>query len=102
MLSERRERPAARAHLTRRGAIESGGEVEHRALARPGRPEHSHELAGLDAEIESPESDGLVGALTVDPKDVVKLEGAEVELVAGLGLAVEAPQPHRKLWLMRR
>ena len=59
-------------------------------------------LARLDAQVEPAQRDGLGGPRPEDPEDVVELERSERELVAPLGLAVEARQLHRKLSIISR
>jgi len=78
------------------------GQVERRALPRPGRPEESCDLVLLDAQVEPAQRDRLSRTGAEDLEDVVQLERAEGDLVALGRLAVEASQRHRKLSIISR
>ena len=89
-------------HLAGGGAVEPGRKVEHRALARAGRPEDRHQLSWLDPEVEAAQRDGLGRPGAVDPEDVAQLECSPRDLFPELGLAVEAAYLHRKLSIINR
>ena len=76
--------------------------MEHRALARPGRAEHGHELSRFDPQLQAAQRNRLSGTRAVDLEHIVELERAEGELVVPLGLAPEACYRHRKLWIINR
>jgi hypothetical protein len=76
--------------------------VKHRALARAGWAEKSDDLALLDPQIEPPQRNGLRRARPVDLEDVVEFERAERDLLAPVGLAVEARYLQRKLSIISR
>ena len=71
-------------------------------LPEPEGPNTATSSPRLDAKVEAAECNGLGGAGAEDLEDVVELDRTELDLVAVLGLAVEAPYLHRKLSIISR
>ena len=102
-LVEARERSPEHPHLAGRRLVQPGRELQRGALPGARRPEERDELAGLDAEVEPAQRDGLHRPRAVDLEDVVELERPEADLLALLvRLAVEARYLHRKLSIISR
>ena len=86
------------AHLARGRLVERAGEREHRALAAARRPEHRHQLAGLDPQLEAPQRDGLDRPRAEDLEHVVASAApASSAPRRSLGLAPEAASA-RGVW----
>jgi hypothetical protein len=103
VLVQAAQRAPERAHLARRRLVQPGGQAHEGGLAGARRPEHGNQLAGLDAQVQASEGDGLDRARAVDLEDVVELERGPFDVrVALLGLEVEAPHSHLKLWIISR
>src|SRR5581483_2907990 len=101
-LVEARQGTAEDAHLAGGRLVQARREMERRALPRPGRPVQRDQLARLDPKLQPAQGNRLRRTGTEDLEDVVELERAERDLGAALGLAVEAPQRHRKLSIISR
>ena len=101
-LAHARQRSSERDHIAGGRHVEPRREMERCRLSRPGRAVQCDELAPLDAYVEPAERDRLRRSRPEDPEDIVELERSERQLVTLLGLAVEAPQRHRKLSIINR
>ena len=76
--------------------------MQRGALARAGRSVERDELARLDTQVEPAQRDRLRGTGAEDPEHVVELKRPKRELLSPFGLAVKAPQLHRKLSIINR
>ena len=101
-LVEVRQRTAEDANVSCGRLVEPGGQMQHRALPRAGRPEHGDELAGFDPQLQTAQRNRLHGTGAENLEHVVELERAERQLLAPLGLAPEACYRHRKLSIINR
>ena len=71
--------------------VEAAQDVHHRGLARAGRPDDRHELAGMDLEADVDEGRDLHPAHRVDPADLVERDDRSSSIVSRPAAEAAAP-----------
>ena len=89
-----RQRGPADHHLATAGLLQTAGDRQQRALARPARPHDGDQLPDADRQVDVAKRVHLAGAGSVHPRDLPKLQrGGHVGPPTGSGLRVAPAAP---------